>query len=131
MFPRTTPTPVRWYHSREVASPHTGRRRPTRAFWSWPRHATFRSAGRAGRVFVTTVRAVWFRVRSPMDRSHSRNPPTATFSFAAHNRLVTSSLIYESWPGFDVRLKDRHGWLPGASDPMLEAATSARFPRGA
>jgi hypothetical protein len=31
-----------------------------------------------------------------MDRSHSRSPPTVTFSFAAHNRFVTSSLIYES-----------------------------------
>jgi hypothetical protein len=93
--PRTTPTPVRWYRSREVASPHTGRRRPTKAFWSWPRRATFRSAGRAGRVFVTAVRAVWFRVRSPIDPSHSRRPPTATFSFAAHNLFVTASLIYE------------------------------------
>src|SRR5262249_47557701 len=42
----TTPTPVRWYRSREVASPHTGRRRPTRAFWNWPRLATSRSVGR-------------------------------------------------------------------------------------
>ena len=64
-------------------------------FGAWPRHATFQSAGRAGRAFVTIVRAVWCRVRSPMDRSHSRSRPTATFSFAAHNRFVTSSLIYE------------------------------------
>ena len=51
-----------------------------------PRHATSRSAGRAGPVFATTARAVWFRARSPMDRSHSRGPPAATFSFAVHNR---------------------------------------------
>ena len=66
------------------------------AFWSWPRRATSRSVGRAGPVFVTTVRAVWFRARSPMHRSHSRSLPTATFSFAAHNRFMTSSSIYES-----------------------------------
>ena len=62
-------------------------RRPTRASWSWPRRATSRSAGRAGPVFVTTARAVWFRARSSTDRSHSTSPPTATFSFAARNRF--------------------------------------------
>ena len=51
------PTPERWYRSRAVASPHTGMRRPTGAFWSWPRRATSRSVGRAGPVFVTAVRA--------------------------------------------------------------------------
>ena len=85
--PRTTPTRVRWSRSRVVALPHTGRRRPTRAFWNWPRRATFRSAGRAGPACVTTVRAVWFRARSPTDRSRSTSPPTATFSFAARNRI--------------------------------------------
>jgi len=94
--PRTTPAPVRGYRSREVASPYTGRRRPTRAFWSWPRRATSRSAGHAGPVSVTTARAVWFRARSPIDRSRSICPPTATFSFAARNRLMTSSSICES-----------------------------------
>jgi ferredoxin-NADP reductase/MOSC domain-containing protein YiiM len=96
LFPRTTLTPVRWYRSREVASPHTGRRRPTKAFWSWPKRATSRSGGRAAAVFVTTVRAVWFLARSHMNRRHSRSPPTATFSFAARSLLVTSSSICES-----------------------------------
>ena len=64
---RTTPTPVRWCRSRAAASPRTGRHRPTRASWSWPRRATSRSAGRAGPVCVTTVRAGWFRARSPTD----------------------------------------------------------------
>jgi ferredoxin-NADP reductase len=40
-----------------VALPHTGRRRPTRAFWNWPRRATSRFVGRAGPVFATTVKA--------------------------------------------------------------------------
>jgi hypothetical protein len=31
-----------------------------------------------------------------MHRSHSTRPPTATFSFAAQNRFVTSSSICES-----------------------------------
>jgi hypothetical protein len=31
-----------------------------------------------------------------MDRSHSRSPPTATFSFAARNRFETLSSICES-----------------------------------
>src|SRR5262249_11172523 len=33
-----------------------------------------------------------------MDRSHSISPPTATFSFAAQSRRVTSSSICESRP---------------------------------
>jgi hypothetical protein len=98
MYSRTTPRPVSWYRSRAVASPHTGRPRPTRAFWSWPKHAMFRSVGRAGLVFVTAVRAVWFRGRSSMDRNHSISPPTATFSFAAHNRFGMSSSICEALP---------------------------------
>ena len=114
IYSRTTPTPVRWYRSHEVASPHTGSHQPTGAFWSWPRRATSRSAGHAGVVFVIAARAVWFRARSPMTRRHSISPPTATFWFAAHNRLVTSSSICESRPGFDLRLKNRHGSLRAA-----------------
>src|SRR6516225_9430161 len=34
--------------------------------------------------------------RSPMNRSQWSNPPMATFSFAAHNRFVTPSSIFES-----------------------------------
>src|SRR5262249_33926422 len=94
--PKATPTLARWYRSREVASPHTGMRQPTRTSWSWPRLAMSRSVGRAGPVFVTTARAVWFRARLPMDRSHSISPPTATSLFAAHSRRVTSSSICES-----------------------------------
>ena len=92
---RATPTPVRWYRSRVVASPHIGRRRPTRAFWNWPRRATSRSVGRAGPVFVTTVSVVWFRGQLSTGRSHSKSPPTATFSFAAHNPFATSSSTCE------------------------------------
>jgi len=66
-------------------------------------------------VFVTTAKAVWFRARSPMNRSHWSNPPMATFSFAAPNRFVTPSSICESGPGFDFRRKDRHGSVRGAS----------------
>jgi hypothetical protein len=33
--------------------------------------------------------------RSPTDRSHSTNPPMATFSFAVHNPFATSPLICE------------------------------------
>jgi hypothetical protein len=94
--PRTTPTLVRWYRSRAVVSLHTGRRRPTKASWSSPRRATSRSVGRAGPVFVTAVRAGWFRGRSSTDRSHLTSPPTATFSFAAHNQSATSSSICEN-----------------------------------
>jgi hypothetical protein len=46
--------------------------------------------------FVTTVRAVWSRGRSPTGRSHSKSLPTATFSFAARNRFATSSSICEA-----------------------------------
>jgi ferredoxin-NADP reductase len=65
--------------ARSGASPHTGKRRHTRAFWSWPKRVTSRSAGRVEPVFVTTVRAVWFRGRSSMDPSHSKSPPMAIF----------------------------------------------------
>ena len=88
-----TPTPVRWCRSRAAASPRTGTRRPTRAFWSWPRRATFRSAGRAGPACVTTARAVWFRGRWPTDRSRSTSRPKATFSSAARSRQAISSSI--------------------------------------
>src|SRR5262249_31539742 len=57
------------------------------------------AVGRAGQAFVTPVRAVWFRGRSSTDRSHSKSPPTATFSLAAHNRFATSSSICEAWSG--------------------------------
>ena len=89
---RTTPTPVRWCPSRAAASPRIGSR-PTRASWSWPRHATFRFAGRAGPVSVTTARVVSCRARSPMNRSRSTGPPTATFSSAVPSRRATSSSI--------------------------------------
>ena len=63
----------------------------------------FRSVGRAGPVFVTAVRAVWFRGRWSTDRSHSIIPPKATFLFAAHNRFATWSSICDeqeaSWLG--------------------------------
>jgi len=53
-------------------------------------------------VFVTAVKAVWFRAQSSTDRSHSKTPPTGTFSFAALNRFATSSSISEAsrsvWP---------------------------------
>src|SRR4029077_9515909 len=75
--------------------PHAGKHPNTKASWSSPRRATSRSVGRAGLVFVTTVRAVWFRERSSTNRGHSISPLTATFSFAAHNRLATSSSICE------------------------------------
>ena len=93
MHPRATPTPGRWYRSRAAASPPIGTRRPTRAFWNWPKRATFRSVGRAGPVCVIAVRAVWFRERSPTDQSRSTNPLKATFSFAAHGRFAMSSSI--------------------------------------
>jgi MOSC domain-containing protein YiiM len=99
--PGKTPTRVRWYRLRAVASPHTGTRRPTRAFWNWPRRATSQYVGRAGPVFVTTVRAVWFRGRSSTNQSHSTSPRTATFSFAARNRFATSSSTCE--PDWDLK----------------------------
>ena len=39
----------------------------------------------------------------------------ATFSFAAHNRFVTSSSTCESWPGIRFLAEDRRGSIPGAS----------------
>ena len=53
----------------------------------------FRSVGRAGPVFVTAVRVVWYRGRSSTGRSLSKSPPTVTFLFAAHNRPAMSSSI--------------------------------------
>jgi hypothetical protein len=49
-----------------------------------------------GKWIADSVRAVWFRGQSSTDRSHSKSPPTATFSFAAHNRFATSSSISEA-----------------------------------
>ena len=92
-LPRTTRIPARWCRSRAAASPHTGSRRPTRASWSWLKRATFRSAGHAGPVCVTAVRADWYRERSPTDPSHSTSPPTAISSCAAHSRFATWSSI--------------------------------------
>jgi MOSC domain-containing protein YiiM len=66
-----------------------GTPRPTRAFWSWLKRATFRSVGRAGLVFVIAVKVAWFPQKSSMDQSRSISLPKATFSFAAHNRSVT------------------------------------------
>ena len=83
---RTRRKLARSYRSRAAAFPHTGTRRATRASWKWPRRVTFRSAGRAGPVFATTARAVWFRARPSTTRSRSTSPPTATFSSAAHSR---------------------------------------------
>ena len=60
-----------------------------------------RSVGRAGRVFVTAVRAGWFRARSSTDRSHWTARPTATFSSVAHNQFTTSSSICEAQIWFD------------------------------
>ena len=54
-----------------------------------------RSGGRAGPVFVTTVRAVWFPGRSSTDRSHSISLLKATFLFAAHNQSGMWSSICE------------------------------------
>src|SRR6266516_2570588 len=90
-----TPTPGRWYRSRAAASPHTGRHRPTKVFWNLPRRATSRYVGPAAPVFVTAVRAGWFWGRSSTARNHSTNPPMATFSSVAPNRLATSSSICE------------------------------------
>ncbi len=56
----------------------------------------FQSVSRAAPVFVTPVRVVWFRGRLSMDRNHSISPPTATFSFAAHDRFGMSSSICEA-----------------------------------
>lgn len=60
------------------------------SLWNWPKHATFRSVGRAGRVFVTIVKAVWFRETSFTIHGHWTIPPTATFSCVAHNPFATS-----------------------------------------
>ena len=50
-------------------------------------------------VSVIAVRAVWFRGRSPMDRSRSISPPKATSSSAAHDRCAMwSSICYEFGP---------------------------------
>ncbi len=57
MCPQSTPTLDLWCRLRAVAWPCTGTRRPTRASWSSRRRATFRCAGRAGRVSAITVRA--------------------------------------------------------------------------
>jgi len=81
---RTIPTAGHWSRLREAASPPTGTHRSTRAFWNWPKRATYRSAGCAGTVCVTTVRAVWFRERWLTDRNRSANPQKTTFWFAAH-----------------------------------------------
>jgi hypothetical protein len=93
--PRTMPTPVRWCRSRAVASPHTGRRRPTRASWSWPRRATFpvRWSCRTG--VCHNCESGLVSGRSSTDQSRSKSRPTATFSFAAHNRFATSSSTCE------------------------------------
>ena len=99
-------TPLATYRSAECASPR--RRLPIRASWSWRKRATCRSVGRAGRVFVTTVRAAWFLGRSFTDQSHSRSRPTATCSFAARNRAATSLLICESSLG---ALSAGRSWL--------------------
>jgi ferredoxin-NADP reductase len=55
--PKDDTNTVRWYRSRAVASRHTGRPRPTRVFWSWPRRVTCPSGGRAAPASVTTARA--------------------------------------------------------------------------
>ena len=96
--PRRTPTPVRWCRSPAAASRRTGTRLPTRASWSWPRRATFRSAGRAGPASVTPARAGWSRGRSTTIRRRSTVRPKATCSSAAHDPPGTSSSISEPLP---------------------------------
>ena len=55
------------------------------------------------------VRVVWFRERSSTDPSHWTNPPTAIFSFAAHNRFATWSLICEpAWDSIEVNSIPSH-----------------------
>lgn len=63
---RTTPILVRWYLLREAW--YCGALEGfslSKHFLSWPSHATSLCAGRAGREFVTTVRADWSRAQSP------------------------------------------------------------------
>jgi hypothetical protein len=55
-----------------------------------------RSVGRVERVFVTTVRAVWFQGRSSTDRSHSTSRPMGTFWSAVHSRPAMWSSICEA-----------------------------------
>ena len=55
--PKEEPTPGRWFRLPAAASPRTGMRRRIRAFWSWPKRVTCRSAGRAAPAYVTTARA--------------------------------------------------------------------------
>jgi hypothetical protein len=45
--PRTTPLPVRWSRSRAAELPPTGSQEPIRAFWNWPKSATFLYVGHA------------------------------------------------------------------------------------
>jgi len=94
-MPKETPTPVRWYRSRVMASQYTGMPHGTKASSNWRRRATSRSVGRAGPVFVITVRAVWFR-ELPTGPSHSRSPPMGICSSAVHNRFAMSSSICEA-----------------------------------
>ena len=75
------------------------------AYWKASAYQSILKAGRGVRRpgllvvsdrCLSQLRAVWFRARSSTDRSHSKSPPTATFSFAAHNRFATSSSICEA-----------------------------------
>jgi hypothetical protein len=92
--------------------------RYTRAFSNWQKHATFPSAGRAGVVCVTVVKAVWFRERWPTDQNRSINPLKAIFWFAAHNQFVMSSSICEARRRWDLPCFPAHSVVP---DTRLEA----------
>src|SRR5580704_450588 len=119
-----TPTAGFWCRSREAASPRTGTHRATRAFSNWPKRATFRSAGRAGVVCVTVVRAVWFRERWPTRQSRSTDPLKAIFSFAVHNRLVMLLSICEAGPCRNLRCF----FSPTQIDIRPNAASDIRQP---
>src|SRR5262245_30426661 len=104
------PIPVRWCRSHAAVSPRTGSLRPTRTFWIWLRHATFRSAGPAGPEFVIAASAVWFPDRSSTDRSRWTSPPPAIFSFAALNRPATSSSTCDSVCENNMQRSDLARW---------------------
>jgi hypothetical protein len=101
IYLRTTPTPVvRWSRLRAAASQRTGRRRSTRAFWSWPRGATFRFVGPVGSVFVITVRADWFRIRERQTLGVIRNQAPRAGSNTCFRPDRLSTLVL--WQAFTL-----------------------------
>jgi hypothetical protein len=78
------------------------------------RRATSRSVGRAGPVFVTTVRVVWFRVMLFMNQSHSKRQPS-----------VTSRLLFTA----DWRCRHRFVKLTAARAAIQVSDTIARAHR--